>query len=117
MRGTENLRRLGRYLRSFLRASFAPFFIVAEDDIRSDPMDTIEITEWTIDQMDKFATFQVNEPTIRISNQNAKTAISLALRHEAGSLHVPSGLYPISGFPRQLKKEDEVTCESCHALH
>lgn len=81
--------------------------MVTEEDLLSDDMDTIPITERTIDDMVKIAKFQVNQPIIRTSNQNAKTTISLALRQ------VPAIRLPISGFPRQLRKEDEVTRMSC----
>ncbi len=111
---TDNIRHLGGCLRSFQRGSFAPYFTVTEDDFDLHPMDTIPITESTIRQMVDFATFCVSAPTIRLSNANAKTTISLILRHVAGSVQVPLIRIPISGFPRQLRKEDEITRMSCH---
>ena len=84
--------------------------MVTEEDFLSD---TIPITESTIDDMMNYAKFRVNEPIIRISNQNAETTISLALRPVADSLQLLSSDLPISGFPRQLRKEDEITCMSC----
>lgn len=81
--------------------------MVTEEDLLSDHMDKIPINERTIDDMVNIAKFQVNEPIIRTSNQNAKTTISLSLRL------VPAIQLPISGFPRQLRKEDEVTRRSC----
>lgn len=81
--------------------------MVTEEDVLSDPMDKILINERTIDDMVNIAKFEVNEPVIRTSNQNAKTTISLALRQ------VPAIQLPISGFPRQLRKEDEVTGMCC----
>ena len=55
--------------------------------------------------MKEFATFSVASPAIHISRQVAKTTIALVLR--AGGDQVP-----ISGFPRQLGYEDEISSES-----
>ena len=109
-KNTSNRRPNLLHLRTFLTDSFAPSFIVTDEDSLSD---TIPIKESTIDSMVNYANFRVNEPTIRTSNQNATTTISLALRPVADFLQLSSTHLPISGFPRQLRKEDEITRTSC----
>ena len=105
--GTSNLRYLGTYLRTFQRPHLAPHFSVTEEDFI---IDIIQINDMTIDKMVKFATFSMEEPTIiPVSNKAAKTTISLVLRHAANYAEVSQTGLPISGFPRQLRKEDENT--------
>ena len=106
--GTENLRNLGTYLRTFQKPRFAPRFSVTEDDL---VIGIIQITDMTIDRMVTFATFSMeDEPTIiQVSSKAAKTTISLVLRPAANYAEVSLTGLPISGFPRQLRKEDENT--------
>ena len=101
---SENLRYLGTCLMSFQSTSFSPFFTVTEEHLNPDPIDTVEITHGTIHRMVNFATFSVPEPIIYISSQHARTTIALVLR-SAGDLEQ----VPISGFPRQLGYEDEIS--------
>ena len=106
---TSNLRHFGTYLRSFQKSHFVPYFYVTEEDLALEPIGIIPITVETINRMVNLATFSVEESTIHVSSKAAKTTISLVLRHVASHAQVsPTGL-PISGFPRQLRKEDEDT--------
>ena len=107
--GSDNIRKLGHHLRSFQRESFAPCFIVVEEFFETHHIDTIVLTEPTIDRMVNYAKFDVDEPTIRIFSQNARTIIALALRPDSGSALGPLSPIPISGFPRQLTRDDEIT--------
>lgn len=66
-------------------------------------MDSVSITPETIDGMVQFGRFSVAEPVIHISGPQAKTTIALVLR----DVDQPEKL-PISGFPRQLRYEDEI---------
>ena len=61
--------------------------------------------------MVNYATFSVSEPTIHISGQFARTTIALALERHGELKHVP-----ISGFPRQLGYEDEMSSMLSHCL-
>ena len=67
-------------------------------------MDTSPIADRTIYHMENFATFSVNELTIHISGQHARTTIALVLRPARNPKYLP-----ISGFPRQLGYEDEIS--------
>ncbi|KAL9031078.1 MAG: hypothetical protein Q9196_000868 [Gyalolechia fulgens] len=101
--GSKNLRKLGKFLRSFQSRDFSPRFTVTEADLNPDPMYSVLITPKTIDDMVQFSKFSVAEPVIHISGPQAKITIAVILR----DADPPVGL-PISGFPRQLKYEDEI---------
>ncbi|KAL8937387.1 MAG: hypothetical protein Q9211_003716 [Gyalolechia sp. 1 TL-2023] len=101
--GSKNLRKLGKCLRSFQGRDFSPRFTVTEADLNPDPMYSVLITPKTIDDMVQFSKFSVAEPVIHISGPQAKITIAVILR----DADPPVGL-PISGFPRQLKYEDEI---------
>ena len=105
--GSDNLRHLGAHLRSFQSPSFSPYFTVIDEFLNPSPMDTILIANRTIHDMENFATFSVNELTIHISGQHARTTIALVLRPARHPKHLP-----ISGFPRQLGYEDEISSMS-----
>lgn len=66
-------------------------------------MDSVFITPKNIDDMVQFSKFCVAEPVIHISSPQARTTVAVILR----DTDPPVGL-PISGFPRQLKYEDEI---------
>ena len=102
--GSENLRNLGVHLRSSQSQSFSPFFAVTEEHLNPEATDTIEITDGTINRMVNYATFSVREPIIHISGQFARTTIALILKRRGELKHMP-----ISGFPRQLGYEDEIS--------
>ena len=109
--GSENLRNLGIHLRSFQSQSFSPLFVVTEEHLNPEPMNQIAITDGTINQMVNYAIFSVSEPTIHISGQFARTTIALVLQRYGELKHVP-----ISGFPRQLAYEDEMSSMYPHHL-
>lgn len=79
-------------------------FTITEEYLGGDPVDTIQITDGTINKMVNFATFSIREPTIHISDQYARTTIALVLRDTGKRKQMP-----ISGFPRQLGYEDEIS--------
>ena len=106
--GSENLRNLGIHLRSFQSQSFSPLFAVTEED-NLEHLDTVGITDGTIDRMVNYATFSVPEPTIHISGQYARTTIALVLERHGEVKPVA-----ISGFPRQLGYEDEISSMKSH---
>lgn len=109
--GSENLRNLGIHLRSFQSQSFSPLFVVTEEHLNPEPIDQIAITDGTINRMVNYARFSVSEPTIHISGQFARTTIALVLQRYGELKHVS-----ISGFPRQLGYEDEMSRMFPHRL-
>ena len=108
--GSENLRNLGIHLRSFQSQSFSPFFAVTEEP-HLEHLDTVGITDGTISRMVNYATFSVSEPTIHISGEYARTTIALVLERHGEVKNVA-----ISGFPRQLGYEDEISSMKSHHL-
>ncbi|KAL8938711.1 MAG: hypothetical protein Q9216_003748 [Gyalolechia sp. 2 TL-2023] len=101
--GSQKLRELGERLRSFQRYDFSPRFIICEEDLNPDPRDNVSITPEIINNMVDFSKFSVAEPVIHISHPQARTTIAVVLRDAD-----PPVSLPISGFPRQLKYEDEI---------
>ena len=92
-------------MKSFQTQSFSPHFTVAEEHLNAEATDFVRIDNGAIHRMENFTTFSVREPTIHISSRLAKTTIALVLRPVVGLKPTP-----ISGFPRQLGYEDEISC-------
>ena len=98
---SDNLRNLGACLTTFQSHSFQPYFTTTEEYYNSGSL--VPITNDIIREMKDYGTFSVEEPIIHISTQVVRTTIALVLRPGEDQV-------PISGFPRQLGYEDEISC-------
>ncbi|OTA56310.1 hypothetical protein K449DRAFT_468503 [Hypoxylon sp. EC38] len=94
---------LGAFLKSSLKGSFEPYFLV-EDDMPGSAAQQLVLTEATIRNMYQQGYFDM-EP-IRIDATKEHTAIKITLCLQVSPYISGETALPISGFPRQLMSED-----------
>lgn len=100
---SDEMKGLGAFLRSSLKGSFEPYFMV-EDDMPGSAAQQLILTEAAIRNMYQQGYFDM-EP-IRIDAIKEHTAIKITLCLQAFPYISGEMTLPISGFPRQLMSED-----------
>lgn len=97
------MKALGRFLKSNLKGSFEPYFLI-EDDIPGSATQKVVLTETMIRGMYQRGYLDINP--IRIDALKEHTVIKILLCLQATPYACGDAALPISGFPRQLMSED-----------
>lgn len=90
---SPEIRRLGEYFKNFTTKNFQPCFIIGEENSTLEPSKMI-ITELVIQKMIMNASFEIETIMISVSNESARTTITLSI--------CEGEEFFISGFPRAL---------------
>ncbi|KAI0169236.1 hypothetical protein GGR52DRAFT_581416 [Hypoxylon sp. FL1284] len=100
---TDEMKALGKLLRSYMRGNFEPQFFI-EDDVPGSATQQIVLSGTVVRDMHHHGCFDMEPIQISLPNEYATTKIMLRLQptpYAGGGTAVP-----ISGFPRQLMSED-----------
>lgn len=106
---SDEMKALGRFLRSSLKGNFEPYFLI-EDDLPGTAAQKIILTETMIRDMYQRGYFDI-EP-VRINASKEYTVIKILLCLQATPYTCGDTALSISGFPRQLMSEDSVNATS-----
>lgn len=106
---SNEMKALGRFLKSNLKGSFEPYFLI-EDDIPGSATQKVVLTETMIRGMYQRGYLDINP--IRIDALKEHTVIKILLCLQATPYACGDAALPISGFPRQLMSEDSYNTTS-----
>ncbi|KAI1119643.1 hypothetical protein F5Y14DRAFT_396046 [Nemania sp. NC0429] len=107
--GSSEVEGLGHFLHACVKGSFTPYFVIEEQDQPASPALAVFLTEAIIRNVRR-GYFDLDIIELDLSRENSSINISLCLQtvpYSSGAISLP-----ISGFPRELIREDSIPVAS-----